>query len=119
PEERVVVEPRRLRDAEAAEGLGAHRPALPLGRHEMREGHLERAPLRGPHGVVGDVAACARRLERRAERRLAARGREIPQRVEREVDSVEREGGYLRGRAALPGRGLEDGQELEDAMPGV
>src|SRR2546422_6506572 len=118
PKERVVVEPRRLRGAKVAEGLGAHRPALPLGRQETRDGDLERAPLRGPHGVVGDVAACPRRFERRAERRLAARGREVLHRVQREVDRVEREGGERRVGAALAGRGLEDGQELEDAMPG-
>src|SRR5436305_895193 len=40
-------------------------------------------------------------------------------RAEREVDRVEREGGERRVGAALAGRGLEDGQELEDAMPGV
>src|SRR5437870_5344431 len=56
---------------------------------------------------------------RRTARRLAAGGREILHRVEREVDRVEREGGERRVGAALAGRGLEDGQELEDAMPGV
>src|SRR3989449_10232092 len=43
-EERVGVEPRRLRGAKAAEAPGAHRPALPLRRHEMREGDLEGTP---------------------------------------------------------------------------
>src|SRR5204863_236004 len=45
PEERVVVEPRGFRGAEATESLGARRPALPFGRHKACEGDLERAPL--------------------------------------------------------------------------
>src|SRR5438876_271390 len=54
-----------------------------------------------------------------ASRRAAARGREVLDRVQREVDRVEREGGERGIGAALAGRRLEGGQELEDAVPGL
>ena len=95
---------------------------MPLGREEAVEGDLERPALHGADGVVVDVGALPGCLQAHAvagrQRFLAAGGHEVLHLAEREIDGVDREGAERGIGAALPRRGLDDRQELEEPMAG-